>query len=105
MRLNDCYEYNTPVRMLNVDVEPNNEEITLTWSTPEDFDTTYFKRYVLFKNDGLDSDRWYRFGSTDRLTDTTMVTRVQDPTEGPRDFMAVLEMKYYGLNRQRGLGQ
>ena len=97
VRLNDCYEYNTPVRMLNVDVAPNNEEITLTWSTPEDFDTTYFKRYVLFKNDGLDSDRWYRFGSTDRLTDTTMVTRVQDPTEGPRDFMAVLEMKYYGL--------
>jgi gliding motility-associated-like protein len=97
VRLDDCYEYNTPVNMLNVDVASDNQDITLTWSTPVDFDTTYFKRYVLFKNDGLHSDQWYRFASVDRLTDTTLVTRVQDPTEAPRDFLAVLEMKYYGL--------
>ena len=97
VRLDDCFEYNTPVRMLNVDVASNNQDITLTWSTPVDFDSTYFKRYVLYKNDGLHSDRWFRFASSDKLTDTTLVTRVQDPTEGPRDFLAVLEMKYYGL--------
>lgn len=97
VRLDDCYEYNTPVNMLNVDVSPDNQEVKLTWSTPVDFDTTYFKRYVLFKNDGLHSDQWFRFASVNRLSDTTLVTKVQDPTEGPRDFLAVLEMKYYGL--------
>jgi gliding motility-associated-like protein len=97
VRLDDCYEYNTPVNMLNVDVAPDNQEIKLIWSTPVDFDSTFFKRYVLYKNDGLHSNQWFRFASVDRLTDTTLVTKVQDPTEGPRDFLAVREMKYYGL--------
>ncbi|MFM7913299.1 MAG: hypothetical protein ACKO9W_14050, partial [Bacteroidota bacterium] len=96
VRLNTCYEYNTPIRMRNVDVQPNNRDIVLTWSTPENFDTTYFKRYILYKNDSLNSSRWYRFASVSNLQDTVLTTTVQDPTEGPRDFLAVLEMKYYG---------
>jgi len=70
VRLDDCYEYNTPVNMLNVDVAPDNQEIKLIWSTPVDFDSTFFKRYVLYKNDGLHSNQWFRFASVDRLTDT-----------------------------------
>ncbi|NDC72444.1 MAG: hypothetical protein EBZ62_03195, partial [Sphingobacteriia bacterium] len=96
VRLNTCYEYNTPIRMRNVDVQPNNRDIVLTWSTPENFDTTFFKRYILYKNDSLNSSRWYRFASVANLQDTVLTTTVQDPTEGPRDFLAVLEMKYYG---------
>jgi gliding motility-associated-like protein len=96
VRLDNCYEYNTPIRMRNVDVQSNNRDIVLTWSTPENFDTTYFKRYILYKNDSLNSSRWYRFASVANLNDTVLTTLVQDPAEGARDFLVVLEMKYYG---------
>lgn len=96
VRLDNCYEYNNPVNMRNVDVSPNNQTITLTWSTPVDFDTAFFKRYILYKNDTLHSNRWFRFASVENLQDTVLQTLIQNPTEGPRDFLAVLEMKYYG---------
>jgi len=102
VRVQGCYEYNTPIHMRNATVSRDNQFIDLTWNMPSNFDSSYFDMYRVYMNDRPGGTIWREIVRVDTLTDTTVVVREFEPKDETRDFRVVLRMKIYGDVVARG---
>lgn len=93
IRIDNCYEYNIPIDVRNVSVNPDNSNVTVTWHQPTGLRPDFFKAYRLQRNEEVYGMRWYDIGYFTGMDDTVHTVPVPDPAREARDFRVILQIR------------
>jgi gliding motility-associated-like protein len=92
VNVENCYNYDKKLKLLNVTVQPNNLNTKIFWAMPQGFNATYFDSYELYKNDALNSPNFTSIAKKYNMQDTTSIDGTINPSTEDRAYRVVLNL-------------
>lgn len=94
INVTNCYEYSTPLDLINVTVLEN-KDIEVTWKTPANFDTSYFQGYKVLRNMLIYGGSYNLLSEVSSYTDTVFLDLEPSVNVAERayDYQIVLKVR------------